>query len=139
MSAKFPRGGSKHILSHLSTMPFVMDKLKMALLLLINCLCTPYCLCVWCSVFVFVLVCITLCPFSCSNHLEEEDYVFIVSPMSCHFIFSVALPRDAMDWSAVCDSGISLSYSITFSLHQYLTHQDKFHIMYLKRNLTLSH
>ena len=107
MSAKLPRGGSKHILSHLSTMPFVMDMPKMILLLLINCLCTPYCLCVWCSVFVFVLVCITLCPFSCSNHLEEEDYVFIVSPMSCHFICSVALPRGAMGWSAVCDSGIS--------------------------------
>ena len=84
MSAKLPRGESKRILSHLSTMPFVMDKPKMVLLLLINCLYTPYCLCEWCYVFVFVLVCITLCPFSCSNHLEEEDYVFIVSPMSCH-------------------------------------------------------
>ena len=80
MSAKLPRGGGgKHILSHLSTMPFVIDKPKMVLLLLINCLCTPYCLCVWYSVFVFVLVCITLCPFSCSNHLEEEDYVFFLS------------------------------------------------------------
>ena len=107
MSAKLPRGESKRILSHLSTMPFVMDKPKMVLLLLINCLYTPYCLCEWCYVFVFVLVCIALCPFSCSNHLEEEDYVFIVSPMSCHFICSVALPRGAMGWSAVCDSGIS--------------------------------
>ena len=108
MSAKLPRGGGggKHILSHLSTMPFVMDKPKMVLLLLINCLCTPYCLCVWYSVFVFVLVCITLCPFSCSNHLEEEDYVFIVSPMSCRFTCSVALPHGAMGWSAVCYGGI---------------------------------
>ena len=54
-----------------------------------------------------VLVCITLCPFSYSNHLEEEDFVFIVTPMSCHFICSVALPHGAMGWSAVCDSGIS--------------------------------
>ena len=76
------------------------------------------CVCVWCSVFVFVLVCITLCPFSCSNQLEEEDFVFIVSPMSCHFICSVALPHGAMGWSAVCDSGISCSYSIKFRLHQ---------------------
>ena len=99
MSAKLLRRGSKAILSHPSTMPFVMDKSKMVLLLLINCLCTPYCLCVYvlgCSVFVFVLVCITLCPFSCSNHLKEEDFVFIVSPMSCHFICSVALPHGAM-------------------------------------------
>ena len=107
MSAKLPRGGGgKRILSHLSTMTFVMDKPKMVLLLLINCLCTPYCLCVWYSVFVFVLVCITLCPFSCSNHLEEEDYVFIVSPMSCRFICSVALPHGAMGLSAVCYGGI---------------------------------
>ena len=64
MSAKLPRGrgGGKHILSYLSTMTFVMDKPKMVLLLLINCLCTPYCLCVWYSVFVFVLVCIICVP-----------------------------------------------------------------------------
>ena len=52
------------------------------------------------------LICITLCPFSCSNHLEEEDYVFIVSPMSCRFICSVALPHGAMGLSAVCYGGI---------------------------------
>ena len=68
---------------------------------------SPLFVCGGCSVFVFVLVCITLCPFSCSNHLEEEDFVFIVSHMSCHFICSVALPHGAMGWSAVCDRGIS--------------------------------
>ena len=47
--------------------------------------------------------------FPCSNYLEEKDFVFIVSSMSCHFICSVALPRGAMGWSAVCDSGISWS------------------------------
>ena len=111
MSAKLQRGGSKSILSHPSTVPFVMDKSKMVMLLLINCLCTPHCLCVcvWSSVFVFVLVCLTVCPFPCSNHLEEKDFVFIVSFMSCHFICSVALPHGAMGWSAVCDSGISWS------------------------------
>ena len=41
MSAKLPRGESKRILSHLSTMPFVMDKPKMVLLLLINCYILP--------------------------------------------------------------------------------------------------
>ena len=64
-------------------------------------------MCVWCSVFVFVLVCSTLCPFSCSNHREEEDFVVVFSPMSCNFIYSVSLPHGAMGWSAVCDSGVS--------------------------------
>ena len=57
--------------------------------------------------FVFVLVCIILCPFTCSNRLEEEDFVFIVSSMSCHFICSEAPPHGAMGRSAVYDSGIS--------------------------------
>ena len=78
-------------------MPFVMDKSKVVLLLLMNCLCTPHCLCV-CGVLCLslFLVCITLCPFFCSNNLEGGDFVFIVSPMSCHFICSVALPHGAM-------------------------------------------
>ena len=38
-SAKLASGGSKPILSHPSTMSFVMEKSKMVLLLLINCLC----------------------------------------------------------------------------------------------------
>ena len=105
MSAKLPRGGSKPILSHPSTVPFVMDKSKMVIVYVLP----TVCVCVWSSVFVFVLVCITVCPFPCSNHLEEKDFVFIVSSMSCHFICSVALPHGAMGWSAVCDSGISWS------------------------------
>ena len=55
MSAKLPRGGSKPILSHPSTVPFVMDMSKMVMLLLINCLCTPHCLCVC------LVLCICLC------------------------------------------------------------------------------
>ena len=64
MSAKLPSGGSKPILSHLSTMPFVMDKSKKVLLLLINCLCTPHCLCVCVcgvlclSLFWYALLCV---------------------------------------------------------------------------------
>ena len=106
MSAKLPRGGSKP--SHPSTVPFDMDKSKMVMLLLINCLCTPHCLCV--CLVLCVCLCFgmhTLCPFPCYNHFEEKDFVFIVSPMSCHFICYVALPHGAMGWSAVCDSGIS--------------------------------
>ena len=61
--------------------------------------------------FVFVLLCITLCPFLSCNHLEEEEragcFAFIVLRMSCHCKCSVTLPLDAMGWSAVCDFGIS--------------------------------
>ena len=42
------------------------------------------------------LECITLCPFSFCDHLEEEDFVFIVLPMSCYCICSVALSHGAM-------------------------------------------
>ena len=46
--------------------------------------------------FVFVLLCITFCPFKFYNHLEEEERV------GC-FAFIVS----RMGWSAVCDCGIS--------------------------------
>ena len=64
----------------------------MVLLLLINCLCYPHCVCVCvcvcmcvcvcvCScVCVCVLVCFTLCPFSCSDHLKEGDFVLLSHP-----------------------------------------------------------
>ena len=64
MSAKLPRGDSKPILSHPSTMSFVMDTSKMVLLQLINCLCTPHCLCVCVcgvlclSLFWYALLCV---------------------------------------------------------------------------------
>ena len=54
----------------------------------------PYCVigCVWFkknSVLVFVLVCITLCPFQFCNHLGEEDragrFAFIIFLMSCYY------------------------------------------------------
>ena len=57
------------------------------------------------SVFVFVLLYITLCPFYFCNRLEEEknagSYVFVVLPMSCYCKRSAALP-----YGAVCDCGI---------------------------------
>ena len=63
------------------------------------------------SVFVFVLLCITLCPFSFCNHLEEEEkagyLAIIVLQMYCYYICPVALPHGAVGWSAVCDCGIS--------------------------------
>ena len=61
--------------------------------------------------FVFVLVCITLCPFLFCNHLDEEErtgcFADIVFQMSCYCRISVALPHGALGWSAVCDCGIS--------------------------------
>ena len=67
---------------------------------------------------VFDLICITLCPFKLCNHFGEEKkagcFAVIVLQMSCHCKCSVALPHGAMGWSAVCDYGISCSYSLTF-------------------------
>ena len=61
--------------------------------------------------FVFVLLCITLCPFQFCNHNEEEDkagcFAIIVLQMYYYYKCSVALPRGAMGWSVVCDYGIS--------------------------------
>ena len=79
------------------------------LLLLICCLvCFP--LVVGGSVFVFVLLFITLCPFYFCNHLEEEEravyFAFNVLRMSCYCICSATLPYGVVGWSSVCDSGI---------------------------------
>ena len=61
--------------------------------------------------FVFVLLCVTLCPFKFCNHFEEEErfgcFAFIVLRMSCYCKCSVTLPRGTVGWSAVCDCGIS--------------------------------
>ena len=42
--------------------------------------------------FVFVLICITLCPFQFCNHLEEEErdgyFAFIVLRMPCYLLMS---------------------------------------------------
>ena len=60
---------------------------------------------------VLVLVCITLCPFSKSNHLDEEEgtgcFALIVFLMSCYCLSSVPLLHCAVGWSAVCNCGIS--------------------------------
>ena len=63
------------------------------------------------SVFVFVLLCITLRPFYFYIHLEEEEkagcFAIIVLQMYSYYICPVALPHGAVGWSAVCDCGIS--------------------------------
>ena len=63
--------------------------------------CTSHCL--WESVFVFVLLCITISSFYFCNHLEEKDgcFVFIVLQMYCFFTCSVTLPHGAVGWSVV--------------------------------------
>ena len=61
--------------------------------------------------FVFVLLCITFCPFLFCNQLEDEEragcFAFIVLRMSCCCKSSVTLPHDVVGWSAFCDFGIS--------------------------------
>ena len=61
--------------------------------------------------FVFVLLCNTLCIFLFCNHLEEEDkaacFAIIVLQINCYYKRSVALYRGAVSWSSVCDCGIS--------------------------------
>ena len=62
--------------------------------------------------FVFVLLCLTLCPFLFRNHLEEEEkagcFAIIVLCMYCYYKCSVALPHGAIGRSsAVCDCGNS--------------------------------
>ena len=63
------------------------------------------------SVFVFVLLYITLCPFKFCNHLEEEEKACLLCyyclQMYCYYKCSVGLPHGAVVWSAVCDYGIS--------------------------------
>ena len=52
------------------------------------------------SVFVFVLLCISLCSFYFCNHLEEEEkagcFAAIVLQMYCYYKYSVALPHSAV-------------------------------------------
>ena len=60
---------------------------------------------------VFVLVCITLCPFQLCMHLGVEEragyLACIVCRMSCYCKCYVAIPHGAVGQSAVCDCGIS--------------------------------
>ena len=52
------------------------------------------------SWLVFVLLCISMCPFYCCYHLDEEEndncFALIVFLMSCDCKCSVALPHDAV-------------------------------------------
>ena len=47
---------------------------------------------------------------------ELVALTLIVCLMHCVCLCLVALPDDAVGWSAVCDSGISWSYVFTFFL-----------------------
>ena len=44
-------------------------------------------------------------------------FAIIVLQKYCYYKWSVALPHGAVGWSAMCDSGISWSYSFTFLLN----------------------
>ena len=62
--------------------------------------------------FVFVLLCITLCSFWFCNHLDDEEkagcFVIIVLQMYNYYKYSVTLPLGAVGWYAVCDLCISM-------------------------------
>ena len=47
-----------------------------------------------------------------AKHLAEEERALIVILLSCSS--SLFLPRGILGWSAVCDCGISSSYSLSF-------------------------
>ena len=61
--------------------------------------------------FVFVLLCITLSPFYPCKQFEEEEktgcFAISVLNMYCYYKCSVAHTHGAMEWSVVCDCGIS--------------------------------
>ena len=64
------------------------------------------------SVFGFVLICIILCHFLLCIHLDEKKkelvaLLLLSFQMSCYCKCHVAFPHGAMDWSSVCDCGIS--------------------------------
>ena len=79
---------------------------KVVVLLLIYCLMELPILC-GSSVFVFVLLSISLCRFYFYNHLKEEDkaccFAINVLLMYCYYKCSVALRHGAVSWSSVCD------------------------------------
>ena len=60
--------------------------------------------------FVFVLLCINLCPFKFCNHPEEEEragcFAFNFLQISCYRKCLMALPRGAVGWSLVCDCSL---------------------------------
>ena len=60
---------------------------------------------------VFVLLCIILCPFLFSNHLDEEERAgcldLSIFLLSCDCKCSVILPYGAGGGSAACGFGIS--------------------------------
>ena len=60
--------------------------------------------------FVFVLLCITFCPYKFCNHLEEGEnagcFAIVILQMCYYYKCSVALPRSIVGWSVVCDCGM---------------------------------
>ena len=83
---------------------YFFSQFELSLLLLSKCIASGYLVCSLC-----------LCTLYFCNHLDREEragcfayLVFLVSP-DCY----LALPCGAMGLSAVCNLGISLSYSLT--------------------------
>ena len=68
---------------------------------------------------------LALWPYFCNHFAEGERtgfFTFIVFLLSCDCLCTVALPRGATDWSAVCDYAIRMNLFLT----QYLRGSRKF-------------
>ena len=65
------------------------------------------CLCFW-----YALLCVLSCFAIILKRKRELVALLYVLRMSCYCICSVALPYGVVGWSAVCDYGISWSYSL---------------------------
>ena len=65
------------------------------------------------SLFCYALLCV-LSSFVIIFTRKRELVAFIVLRMACYRKCFVSLPHGAVGWSAVCDCGMSLSYSFLF-------------------------
>ena len=82
----------------------------MYFLLFVGILCLPW--------FCYVLL-LVLSSFAIILKRKRKLVAVIVLRMYCSCGCSVALPHDAVGWSALCDCGISLSYSLTFLVQNF--------------------
>ena len=66
------------------------------------------------SMFWYALICV-LSSFTIMLKRKRELVALLLLSYGC----LVALPHDAVGWSAVCDCGISLSYSLFYPMYVY--------------------
>ena len=67
------------------------------------------------SLFCYALLCVHS-SFASILKRKRKLVALLLLQMYCLYTYSVAFPHGAVGWSAVCDCGISCSYSLTFLL-----------------------